>query len=138
MNALGLIVPKMRIGEVRNRKYSPLSEINSGEALYTVSDNRDVAFNPLLVCLMDRYFTSEPYVNLSIAQKRFIDRFLYEAGKVNDAITTGSTEPYQDMSALMCILDTYLGAILDIDDAYYYEGKQNDKTSTLKDDERNR
>ena len=75
----------------------------------------------LEIYLLERLFVNDYNTVLSIDQERFIRKFLYEAGKVTDAMNNSKneTDALENLSPIMRQLDCFLGNYTGENDGQY-------------------
>ena len=124
MNLIGIVTDKDNYNINYPRK-SPLSEINTADPIFITHNKMDdsevATYHVNLICLLERLFVNDYNTVLSIDQERFIRRFLFEAGKVTDAMNNKENEEnaLENLSPIMRQLDCFLGNYIGEDDGQY-------------------
>lgn len=124
MNLVGIVTDKDNYNIDYPRK-SPLSEINTADPIFIIHkkmDGSEVAtYHINLIYLLERLFVNDYNTALSIDQERFIRRFLFEAGKVTDAMNNKENEEdaLENLSPIMRQLDCFLGNYTGENDGQY-------------------
>lgn len=114
MNLIGIVDNTERVINHRTNK-SPLSEINTANPIFithkSMNGDEIATYHVNIIDLLERLFVNNYNTVLSIEQERFIIRFLYEAGKVNDALDNNENEDtaLNNLSPIMKQLDCFLG-----------------------------
>lgn len=124
MNLIGIVTNKDNYNINYPRK-SPLSEINTADPIFIthskMNDNEIATYHVNLIYLLERLFVNDYNTVLSIDQERFIRRFLFEAGKVTDAMNNKENEEdaLKNLSPIMRQLDCFLGNYTGENDGQY-------------------
>ena len=124
MNLVGIVTNKDNYNINYPRK-SPLSEINTADPIFITHNRMDgnevATYHVNLIYLLERLFVNDYNTVLSIDQERFIRRFLFEAGKVTDAINNKESEEdaLENLSPIMRQLDCFLGNYTGENDGQY-------------------
>ena len=124
MNLVGIVTNKDNYNINYPRK-SPLSEINTADPIFIIHNRMDgsevATYHVNLIYLLERLFVNDYNTVLSIDQERFIRRFLFEAGKVTDAINNKESEEdaLENLSPIMRQLDCFLGNYTGENDGQY-------------------
>ena len=124
MNLIGIVTDKDNYNINYPRK-SPLSEINTADPIFITHNKMDgsevATYHVNLIYLLERLFVNDYNTVLSIDQERFIRKFLYEAGKVTDAMNNNKneTDALENLSPIMRQLDCFLGNYTGENDGQY-------------------
>lgn len=124
MNLVGIVTNKDNYNINYPRK-SPLSEINTADPIFITHNRMDgsevATYHVNLIYLLERLFVNDYNTVLSIDQERFIKRFLFEAGKVTDAMNNKESEEdaLENLSPIMRQLDYFLGNYTGENDGQY-------------------
>lgn len=92
-----------------------LSEINTGSPVYnrtrTLDNKENLLFDLSFIYQLDGMFLHNSFNYLSIDQERFMKEYLYEGGKVTDALNNeniNDLEAFDELSEVMVQLDNVL------------------------------